>query len=318
MNILITGAAGNLGSLLVKHLLTHSVETLRLMIHENDVLQEVKDSDKTEIIRADLSRKDTLLPAVKGSDVIVHFAGVLFKANPEKFLPQTNFQYFKNLVDSANELGVKKIILISFPHVEGPTTFDNPAKGTLEGNPISVHAQTRLEAEKYLFKNIDTPISLRLGMVYGDGIIMVDTAKWFSKRCMLGIWKEPTQIHLISKLDFCLATANAISNSSAKGIYHIGDDGRVTLQEFLNIACEQWGTRRPWNMPLWMIYSAARTFELFSQMFNIKAPLTKDFIDIGRVSYYGDTSRMKLDLLPALTYPSISEGRETLSPNHTG
>ncbi len=86
------------------------------------------------------------------------------------------------------------------------------------------------------------------------------------------------------------------------------------MQEFLKIACKQWDTRRPWVMPLWMIYTAALTIELFSRVFNTAAPLTRDFIDIGRVSYYGDTTRMKADLLPTLTYPTIMEGKGTLLP----
>jgi nucleoside-diphosphate-sugar epimerase len=41
--------------------------------------------------------------------------------------------------------------------------------GRLDGNPISVHARTRLEEEKYLFNEIEKPVSLRVGMVYGKG-----------------------------------------------------------------------------------------------------------------------------------------------------
>ena len=43
-----------------------------------------------EVVRADLGDRPTLVPAVRGADVIVHFAGVLFAPRPEKFLPITN------------------------------------------------------------------------------------------------------------------------------------------------------------------------------------------------------------------------------------
>jgi len=312
MKVLITGAGGNLGSLFAFHLLGHSPHFLRLMIHNKDVSSALRQRNRTEVVRADLAEQETLFPAVQDIDTIVHFAGVLFKANPEKFLLETNTLYFKNLVDAASRAGVKRIVLISFPHVEGPTSVELPAQGRLDGNPISVHAQTRLEQEKYLFDNVDTPISLRVGMVYGPGILMIETAKWLSRRSLLGVWKERTQIHLISTIDFCAATAGAIAHEGAKGIYHLGDDGDVSLQNFLQIACEEWGTRAPWRMPLWPIYVAAEACQLASKLFGIPSPLTKDFIDIGRVSYYGDTSRMKKELLPRLQYPSIVEGRRTL------
>ena len=282
------------------------------MVFRRDVPADLKVEGRTEIVRADLSKRESLTAAVKGVDVIVHFAGVLFKANPERFLNTTNTEYFKNLVNVAKENGVRRIILISFPHVEGPTSVEKPAIGRLDGTPISVHAKTRLEEEKYLFSNVPEPISLRVGMVYGRGILMIEAARWLAKRRLLGVWKERTQIHLISKDDFCAACTAAITNHAASGIYHIGDEGNVSLQEFLELACRQWGVGRPWSMPLWLIYTAAELCEFYSKITGSVSPLTRDFIDIGRVPYYGDTERMRKDLLPVLKYRTITDGLSTL------
>lgn len=312
MRVLITGAAGNLGSLLARHLVGSSDLALRLMIHHRNVPPDLRVAGKTEIVRADLSDTRSLQAAVSGVDQVVHFAGVLFKANPQRFLPTTNTGYFKNLVDVARHHGVRKVILISFPHVEGATTFENPARGRLDGNPISVHARTRLEEERYLFSSVEQPISLRVGMVYGRGILMIDAARWLASRRLLGVWKEPTEIHLISKVDFCEACAAAVANPSARGIYHVGDEGRVSLQEFLEFACRHWGFPAPWRIPLPLIYSAAALCEFYSRLTGSLSPLTRDFIDIGRVSYHGDTIRFRNDLLPALRHPTILEGVHTL------
>jgi nucleoside-diphosphate-sugar epimerase len=312
MKILITGAAGNLGSILARFLLDHNAGPLRLMVHRRDVSADLKVPGKTEVVRADLARRETLAAAVQGVDVIVHFAGVLFKARPESFLPTTNTEYFKNLVDVALAHGVPKIILISFPHVEGPTSFENPARGRLDGTPISVHAKTRLEEEKYLLSKIPKPVSLRVGMVYGRGILMVDAARWLAQRRLLGVWREPTQIHLISTEDFCATCAAAIISEAASGIYHVGDEGRVTLQKFLVLACRQWELAPPWTMPLGLIYTAAGLCEFYSMITGSTSPLTRDFIDIGRVSYFGDTGRMRKELLPSLKYRTVAEGLHTL------
>lgn len=313
MNVLITGAAGNLGSLLSKHIKDNEKDlNLILMQHEKKVPNDLQGTSRIIIRSADLSKPETLYECMDGADLIVHFAGVLFKANPEKFLYETNIQYFKNLIKIAKSKNIRKVILISFPHVEGPTTRKSPAKGSLTGNPISVHAKTRLEEEKYLFSEIAHPTSLRVGMVYGKGILMVDAAEWFAKRFLLGVWREPTEIHLISKTDFCRAVVATIKNSNASRIYHIGDEGNDTLQSFLDFACDVWKHKKPWRMPLWLIYLAAEIFEAISRVFKTKSPLTKDFIDIGRVSYYGDTSRFRSELLPKLKYPNIYEGRNEM------
>jgi nucleoside-diphosphate-sugar epimerase len=315
LNVFISGAAGNLGGLLARHLLAEQPETgLLLMQHRKAVPSDVAAHPRVEVRPGDLSDKRTLKTCLQDADVIVHFAGVLFRADPDKFLPTTNVRYFENLVDTAKELGIGKVILISFPHVEGPSSRQNPATGRLDKVPISVHAQTRLEEERYLFSRVTHPVSLRVGMVYGKGILMIDAAHWLARRRLLGVWRKTTEIHLISKTDFCRAVTQAIVDEKARGIYHVGDEGSDTLQSFLDFCCDNWACPRPLRLPLPMIYQAAMLCEWASRRFDIPSPLTRDFIDIGSVSYYGDTRRFRNDLLPELTYRNVSEGFGELKP----
>lgn len=312
MNVLITGAAGNLGTLLARYLRDNSDLNLVLMQHQKQIPIDLRSKSNIKIVTADLSNRKTIEACLEDVDVIVHFAGVLFMAGSENFLHQTNTEYFNNLVKAVNEKGIKKVILISFPHVEGPTCRKSPARGILDGSPISVHAQTRLEEERILFEKVAQGISLRVGMVYGKGILMIDAAYWFARKRLLGIWKEQTEIHLISKTDFCRSVASAIIKQEAEGIYHIGDEGNDTLQSFLDYACDIWRVPRPWRMPLWMIYSAAFMFETASKLFGVRSPLTRDFIDIGRVSYFGDTGRFRGELLSTLKYKTVHDGTDEL------
>lgn len=311
LKIAITGAAGNLGSLLAIRLLNEDV-FLNLLVHKKQVCSKLQESENTTIYNIDLANKESLYEALREVDVIVHFAGILFKSDPEKFLPVTNTAYFNNLLDVATEQKVKRIILASFPHVEGESFPDNPTRGSLDKTPISMHAKTRLEEERLLFDYADRfkfeAVSLRIGMVYGDGVLMIDAAQWFARHYLLGVWKQPTYIHLISKVDFVDATAMACIKPEIKGIYHIGDEGIQTLQEFLDTITQYKGYKKPWRMPLWMIMTAARGFELWSKLFNTQSPLTVDFIKIGMVSYYGDTHSMRRYLLPELKYKTYKEG----------
>ena len=193
--ILITGAAGNLGGLLTLRLLKDEV-LLHLLVHHKDVSPELKARDNVNVFRADLGVRESLEDALEGVDTVIHFAGVLFRHNPEKFLAITNTLYFKNLLDVTVQKGVKRVILISFPHVEGESTPEHPAKGRLDGNPVSVHARTRLEEERLLFEYVERgnfePVVLRVGMVYGRGILMIDATRWFSRHALLGVWRKPT------------------------------------------------------------------------------------------------------------------------------
>ncbi|MFT3781403.1 MAG: NAD(P)-dependent oxidoreductase [Nibricoccus sp.] len=312
----ITGAAGNLGSLLSRHLLANSQHDLRLLIHNREVPPDLREQARAPSFRCDLANPESFSPALAGADCVVHFAGVLFQANPERFLPITNTQYFTNLLETAIANKVRRIILISFPHVEGESTPEKPATGKLDGAPSSAHARTRLEEEKLLFEAGQRDgleaVSLRVGMVYGRGILMIDAARWLAQRHLFGVWKNPTWIHLISTDDFLAATAVAATNHGIQGIYHLGDEGRQTLQEFLDLACSVWNTRRPWRLPLGVIYFAAQICEWASQLLHTRSALTRDFITIGRCSYYGDTHRMRTELLPKLKHPTLKDGLHTL------
>lgn len=311
--VAITGAAGNLGGLLADAMKDLAID-LNLLIHRKDVPEVLKKKANVRVFKIDLAVPDTLMDALEGVDTVVHFAGVLFKANPEKFLPVTNTHYFKNLLDIAVRQKVKRIILISFPHVEGESTPENPAKGLLDGKPESMHARTRLEEEKLLFQyekeHSFEAVSLRVGMVYGDGILMIDAAQWFARHWLLGVWRKPTYIHLISTPDFLDATIAAATKPGVQGIYHLGDEGIQTLQQFLDDITLHRGNRKPWRMPVRMIMTAARCFELFSAIFGTRSPLTVDFIKIGMVSYYGDTKKMREKLLPHLKYKTYHEGMD--------
>ncbi len=313
--VLITGAAGNLGGLLARHLLAARSCRLRLMHHRTPLPGDLV-GEHSEAVQADLARPETLRAALSDADVVVHFAGVLFAPRPERFLPTTNTQWFENLLTAALEARVGRLILISFPHVEGETSFESPATGRLDREPVSVHAKTRLAEERLLVERTrgtaTTPVALRVGMVYGRGILMVDAARWLAARRLLAVWRQPTSIQLVSAIDCMRAIEAAILVAGASGIYHVGDEQPVTLQHFLDEACRAWGHPRPWRLPLWMIETAAGLCELLALVARTKAPLTRDFVRIGRVSYWGDTGRMRQELLPALTYPTLRDGIGTL------
>lgn len=313
--VLITGAAGNLGGLLANHLVG-GPHRLRLLAHRTPPSRRLAERDDVEVVYADLARPKTLASACAGIDTLVHFAGVLFAPRPERFLPITNTVWAENLVRASIAAQVERFILISFPHVEGETTPDHPATGRLDGIPTSVHARTRLEAERRLLELTEgtdtTAVILRPGMIYAEGVKMIDAARWLARRRLLAVWPQPTWVHLLALPDFNAAVTAAIEKPDIHGVYDLGDDDRVTLQDFLDRACAQWGERRPWRVPARLFYAAAAACELYAALFGTAAPLTRDFIRIGMASYHSDTSRMKRELLPALRHPTLESGLKLL------
>lgn len=314
-SILITGAAGNLGSRLARHLIPSGHE-LRLMYRRTPLPADLVAAPNVRPIKADLADPSTLPAAVQGADVVVHFAGRLFAPRPDTFLHETNTRWFVNLTAAAVPANVGRLILTSFPQVEGPTSVDAPATGRLDREPISIHARTRLEEERALFDrtrgSATTPVVLRLGMIYGRGILMIEAARWLARRRLLCVWREPTLLQLLSTADFLRAAEAAIFQPGIHGIYHVGDEQPVTVQEFLDRACAVWGYPSPVRMPYSLIYAAACACEIGATVARTPSPLTRDFVRLGRVPHWGDTHRARAELVPELMHPNLASGLSTV------
>ena len=313
--VLITGAAGNMGTLLARHLLERT-PSLRLMFHRTPLAPEVSSAANVDAVQADLGDPRTLPAAVRDVDVVVHLAGRLFAPRPERFLPITNVRWFSNLVDAAIAARVGKIVLASFPQVEGPTSVEDPAVGRLDREPISMHARTRLEEERLLMARTrgttTTPVVLRFGVVYGRGLLLIEAARRLARLGLLCVWTEPTTLQLIAAPDCVRAAEAAIADGSVEGIYHVGDEAPVTIQSFLDGACEVWGYRRPRRVPMWAVTGGAAFCEDVAYIFGTRSPLTRDLIRLGRVSHWGDTRRARLELIPELVHPTFASGRSIL------
>ena len=257
-----------------------------------------------------------MAPLCAGIDCVVHLAGTLFVARPQRVLPRTNIEFVQNLVRAAREAGVRKFILISFPHAEGESTPERPATGRLETSSNVIHFRTRLQAEKAVFASCQgsgmTPIIFRAGIAYGKGLKLFEAARWMLRYRLLAIWPEPTWAHLISTPDFLTALRAAIQNQDTSGIYQVCDDGPLYLQDLLDKMADHWGYSGPWKLPSSMFHLAGWGCEMLCLLTGTAAPINRDIIRAGMTSCVADNSRMKRELLPALAYPTIDHGIELL------
>lgn len=129
--VLLTGAAGGLGTLMRELLPAYGYE-LRLLD-----LRPIEDAP--EAIVADLADREAVREAVRGVDAIIHLAGISLEAPFEKILG-ANIVGTYNLYEAAREEGVQRIVFASSNHAVGftparPATGRSPRAGSSRSTP---------------------------------------------------------------------------------------------------------------------------------------------------------------------------------------
>ena len=76
MTVLISGATGNLGTFLARHLL-RTRHDLRLLVHRRPLLPDIAAAPNVSVYQADLDDPRTLTGPCRGVDCVVHVAGLL-------------------------------------------------------------------------------------------------------------------------------------------------------------------------------------------------------------------------------------------------
>ena len=112
-NILITGAAGEIGRVL-RAGLYDGHRTLRLL----DIRPQKPAREHEEVVTADLADLAALERAARDIDCIVHLAGVPREGAWEAILPNNIIGTY-NLFEAARRAGVKRVIFASSNHVVG-------------------------------------------------------------------------------------------------------------------------------------------------------------------------------------------------------
>jgi nucleoside-diphosphate-sugar epimerase len=161
MKVLVTGAPGWLGDRLVEELIKKKFEVRCLALEGFDTSK--LEGFGAEIVRGDLTRKDTLKGVCEGIDTVFHCAGII---HPKKVrdLYEINYYGTVNLIDEAILSKVRK-----FVHVSSNSPAGVNKRGYILLNekhpydPYKAYGKSKMFAEMYvnkLFKQgkIDTTI----------------------------------------------------------------------------------------------------------------------------------------------------------------
>jgi nucleoside-diphosphate-sugar epimerase len=166
--VVVTGASGYIGSVLVDALVKYSCKVIRV---SRNKLMPLAD---TKSIKADIHNADTWAEIVAQADIIYHLAGntSVYEAakNPAESLNSTLLP-LNHLIKAAQERQCKpRVVFASTATVYGLTP-QRPVAETVAPKPITVYDLHKLFAEQQLAlatqQGLLESVSLRLANVYG-------------------------------------------------------------------------------------------------------------------------------------------------------
>lgn len=173
--ILVTGGAGYIGSVLTANLLSKGFKVRifdRFMFGGESLLSSISNKN-LEILEGDVRDRDRLKIAVSGVDSIIHLAALVgepaCRENP-KVTKEINHKATEGLASLAKENGIDRFIFVSTCSNYGISKANEKATEESELNPLSLYAETKIEAEKFILGLTSAnfhPTVLRLATIFG-------------------------------------------------------------------------------------------------------------------------------------------------------
>jgi len=169
--ILVTGAGGHIGNVLVKLLYKKGHRDLRVFVQEKEDISHIERYVK-EVARGDIRDPFAVSAAVRGCDTVFHLAGLVqISGVRKKQVFDVNVGGTRNVVQACLEKGVKRLVHVSSVHAlkepeEGfiDETLD-PDFNNLPGAYAKSKAMGTIEVMNAIQKGLDAVIVFPTGVI---------------------------------------------------------------------------------------------------------------------------------------------------------
>ncbi len=113
--ILVTGAAGHIGNVLVRELIKDGREVRALVLPGEDLAS--LDGLDVELAEGDVLDEDSLVTAMRGVDLVFHLAGIIsILPGTDELMRRVNVEGTRNVISAARKTGVRRLVYTSSIH----------------------------------------------------------------------------------------------------------------------------------------------------------------------------------------------------------
>ncbi len=279
--VLVTGAAGFLGTSLVEKL-CRSGHHVRVVLHDSQ--HPISQLGNVETVAADIRDAKSVQDIADGCGAIVHLAAkvhALDDSGEEQDYEAVNVDGTKHILDAAVRSGVSRIVFASSVKVFGEETTECVDE-TRAPDPQTAYGRSKWRAEQlvseYAARHDLTAVSLRLPMVYGPTkkgnlyrmIEAIDHGRFpvlprlSTVRSLLHVENFVQAVLLCLRAPCFQRAAYVVADSKPYCVTDLYDWLRAGLGKALP----------RWRVPLWMLKSGARCGDVLQAISGSPAPLT--------------------------------------------
>jgi len=306
--ILITGAAGFVGSHLVEHLLSQGIKRkdIRLFVKKGESLKNLPDSD-FDIIESDIRDKNAVNKSTEGVETVYHLAAnTVTEGSRYKDYKEVNVDGTQNILDACKGKNIRKFIYFSTIAVYGLPAYVGEIVNwneTQPKKPAEAYGESKLEAEKRVIETHEKTgipyIIIRPTTVYGprdyQGIFELYRA--INKRYFFMIGNGRNKMDYVFVKDLVGGAREAELSKYQAGDYILGSGKPTTLNTIVNCISKSIGKEVPKSfLPKDLALAVSYLPWITGKLVGIKSPIFPNRVKILTTSCYYDISKAKEEI----------------------
>ena len=322
--ILVTGATGHIGNVLVRKLISQG-QDVRVLTLPGDDLRPLEGLT-LERVEGDVTDIDSLLPVFDGVNVVFHLAGIIsIMPGQDELLYKVNVEGTRNVVKTCLKMGVKRLIFTSSVHA-----LNEPPQGTIidekcsfkpeysRGGYDRTKAQASLEVLEGVRKGLDAVIVCPSGII---GPCDYNVSQM--GQLILNYMKGDMKVYIDGAYDFVdvrdvaqgliLACENGESGES-----YILSGEKITVKDLLRILEKTTGVKAPsFKMPLWLANAAGKITPIYYRHRKTKPLFTSYSAEVlvSNCDISNNKARLALGYNPRPLKKSIEDSVEWFRKN---
>ena len=268
--ILVTGATGHIGNVLVRKLISQGLK-VRVLTLPGDNLHPLEGLD-IEKVEGDITDYSSLLPALDGITTVFHLAGIIsIMPGQDKLLYNVNVRGTRNIVEACLEKKVERLVYTSSVHA-----LNEPPQGTVIDETCSFNPQysrggydrTKAQASLEVLEGVKN--GLNAVIICPSGVIgPYDYNVSQMGQLILNYMNNEMKIYIDGAYDFvdvrdvAHGLMLACKNGESGETYILSGE-KITVKDLMGLLEENTGIKAPSiKIPHWIARAAGKITPLY-------------------------------------------------------